>query len=61
VKVSLWRSSGEKVVQRALTEARGGRFDADVMETDGAQMEILYRESSSPRSTAHRSRTFRRR
>jgi iron(III) transport system substrate-binding protein len=44
VKVSLWRASGEKVVQRALTEARGGRFDADVMETDGAQMEILYRE-----------------
>jgi iron(III) transport system substrate-binding protein len=44
VKVSLWRASGEKVVQRALTEARGGRFEADVMETDGAQMEILYRE-----------------
>src|SRR4029077_7944351 len=44
VKVSLWRASGEKVVQRVLTEARGGRFDADVMETDGAQMEILYRE-----------------
>ena len=44
VKVSLWRASGEKVVQRALTEARGGRFDVDVMETDGAQMEILYRE-----------------
>lgn len=44
VKVSLWRASGEKLVQRALTEARGGRFDADVIETDGAQMEILYRE-----------------
>jgi iron(III) transport system substrate-binding protein len=44
VKVSLWRASGEKVVQRALTEARGGRFDVDVFETDGAQMEILYRE-----------------
>src|ERR1700741_1157246 len=27
VKVSLWRASGEKVVQRALTEARGGRFE----------------------------------
>jgi iron(III) transport system substrate-binding protein len=44
LKVSLWRASGEKVVQRALAEARAGRFDADVVETDGAQMEILYRE-----------------
>lgn len=44
VKVTLWRASGEKVAQRALTEARGGRYDADVVETDGAQMEILYRE-----------------
>jgi iron(III) transport system substrate-binding protein len=44
VKVNLWRASGEKVAQRVLTEARGGRFEADVVETDGAQMEILHRE-----------------
>jgi iron(III) transport system substrate-binding protein len=44
IKVTLWRASGEKIVQRALAEARAGRFDADVIETDGAQMEILYRE-----------------
>jgi iron(III) transport system substrate-binding protein len=44
VKVTLWRASGEKIVQRALAEARAGRFDVDVVETDGAQMEILYRE-----------------
>ena len=44
VKVSLWRASGEKVAQRVITEARGGRFDVDVVETDGAQMEILHRE-----------------
>jgi iron(III) transport system substrate-binding protein len=44
IKVSLWRASGEKVAQRVVTEARGGRFDVDVIETDGAQMEILYRE-----------------
>ena len=44
IKVSLWRASGEKVVQRALAEARAGRHDVDVIETDGAQMEILYRE-----------------
>ena len=44
IKVALWRASGEKVAQRALAEARAGRYDADVIETDGAQMEILYRE-----------------
>lgn len=44
IKVALWRASGEKVAQRMLTEARGGRHEVDVVETDGAQMEILYRE-----------------
>ena len=44
IKVSLWRASGEKVAQRVITEARGGRHEVDVVETDGAQMEILYRE-----------------
>ena len=44
IKVSLWRASGEKVAQRVINEARGGRFDVDVVETDGAQMEILHRE-----------------
>jgi iron(III) transport system substrate-binding protein len=44
IKVALWRASGEKVAQRVVTESRGGRFDVDVIETDGAQMEILYRE-----------------
>jgi iron(III) transport system substrate-binding protein len=44
IKVSLWRASSEKVVQRALTEARAGRFSPDVLETNGPEMEILYRE-----------------
>jgi iron(III) transport system substrate-binding protein len=44
IKVALWRASGEKVVQRVLAESRAARFDVDVVETDGAQMEILYRE-----------------
>jgi iron(III) transport system substrate-binding protein len=44
IKVDLWRASGEKVVQRAVTEARAGRREVDVFETDGAQMEILHRE-----------------
>ena len=29
VKVELWRSSSERVLQRALTEARAGRFAVD--------------------------------
>lgn len=44
IKVQLWRASGEKIVQRVLAEARGGRHEVDVVETDGAQMEILHRE-----------------
>jgi iron(III) transport system substrate-binding protein len=44
IRVALWRASGEKVVQRVLVESRAGRFDVDVVETDGAQMEALYRE-----------------
>jgi iron(III) transport system substrate-binding protein len=44
VKVILWRASGEKMVQRALTEARAGRFTPDVFESDGVEMEILARE-----------------
>ena len=44
IRVQLWRASGEKVAQRVLTESRGGRFEVDVIETDGAQMEILHRE-----------------
>jgi iron(III) transport system substrate-binding protein len=44
VKVSLWRAGSEKIVQRATTEARAGRHDADVFEMNGPQMEILHRE-----------------
>jgi iron(III) transport system substrate-binding protein len=44
VKTTLWRSASEKVVQRAVAEARAGRFACDVMETNGPEMEALYRE-----------------
>jgi iron(III) transport system substrate-binding protein len=44
VKTQLWRSASEKVVQRAVAEARAGRFACDVMETNGPEMEALYRE-----------------
>jgi iron(III) transport system substrate-binding protein len=44
VKIELWRSSSEKVLQRALTEARAGRFAVDAFELNGPEMEALYRE-----------------
>ena len=44
VKVLLWRASSEKVLQRAVTEARAGRFVCDVLETNGPEMEALARE-----------------
>jgi iron(III) transport system substrate-binding protein len=44
VAVKVWRASSEAIVQRSVTEARGGRFDADVFETGGAALEALHRE-----------------
>jgi iron(III) transport system substrate-binding protein len=44
VPVRVWRSSSENIVQRAVVEARGSRFDADVFETGGLAMESLKRE-----------------
>ena len=44
VKLKTWRANSEKVLQRAVTEARAGRHDADVVETNGPQLESLYRE-----------------
>src|SRR5690348_15761504 len=45
VKLRVWRASSENVVQRGVTEARGGRFDADAFETDAPAMEALHREN----------------
>jgi iron(III) transport system substrate-binding protein len=44
IKPQIWRASSENIIQRASTEARGGRFDVDVFETDGVAMEALHRE-----------------
>jgi iron(III) transport system substrate-binding protein len=44
VKMRYWRAGSEKVVQRIVTEARAGRFDFDVVETNGPELESLYRE-----------------
>jgi iron(III) transport system substrate-binding protein len=44
VKIRLWRAGSEKVLQRAVQEAHANRFDVDVIETNGPEMESLHRE-----------------
>ena len=44
IKTIFWRGGSEKIVQRAITEAGAGRHEADVIETNALQMEMLYRE-----------------
>jgi iron(III) transport system substrate-binding protein len=44
IKINLWRSSSEDILQRAVMEAHGGRFDVDAIETSAAEMESLHRE-----------------
>ena len=44
IKLKFWRAGSEKVVQRIVTEARAGRFDFDVVETNGPELESLRRE-----------------
>src|SRR5260370_23834820 len=44
VPVRLWRGSSEDILRRAMAEARGNRYDVDVAETAGPEMEALTRE-----------------
>ncbi|HEY5896396.1 MAG TPA: extracellular solute-binding protein [Burkholderiales bacterium] len=44
VKVELWRSSSEKVLQRAITEHRAGRYSVDAFELNGPELEAMWRE-----------------
>jgi iron(III) transport system substrate-binding protein len=44
IKSSVWRAGSEKVLQRAVTEARGNRFTVDVLETNGPELESMHRE-----------------
>jgi iron(III) transport system substrate-binding protein len=40
----VWRAGSEKVLQRVVTEARANRFNVDVIETNGPELESLSRE-----------------
>ena len=44
IKANIWRSSSENVVQRIVTEARGGRFDVDFLQNNAPAMAALQRE-----------------
>jgi len=44
VKTKVWRASSEKVLQRGVVEARAGRHDVDVFDTNGPELEALVRE-----------------
>ena len=44
IKVNVWRASSEGIIQRGVSEMRGGRNEADIFETNGPDMESLYRE-----------------
>ena len=44
IKIQLWRAGSEQVVQRAITEARGGRNAMDFVETNAPEIEALGRE-----------------
>src|SRR5688572_13132019 len=44
IKVSVWRASSEKVLQRAIQEARGNRNTMDIAETNGPELESMHRE-----------------
>jgi iron(III) transport system substrate-binding protein len=44
IKVTVWRSASEKVLQRAVIETRAGRYDADAIHTSALEMEAMVRE-----------------
>ena len=44
INVEILRASSEKVLQRAITEARAGRNTMDVAETNGPELESMHRE-----------------
>jgi iron(III) transport system substrate-binding protein len=44
VQVRVWRSTSEAIVQRAVQEAKAGRLELDIAETNGPEMEALHRE-----------------
>jgi iron(III) transport system substrate-binding protein len=45
IKVTTYRASSEDVLQRVVQESRAKRYDADIVETNGPEMEAIFREN----------------
>jgi iron(III) transport system substrate-binding protein len=52
ITATVWRSSSENVLNRALQESRAGRHTVDVVETNGPELESLHREQILQRVTS---------
>jgi iron(III) transport system substrate-binding protein len=46
VKLKVWRGSSEDIAHRVINEQRAGRFEVDVVETAGPDLEALVREKA---------------
>ena len=44
IKCKAWRAGSEAVLQRVVTEARGGRFDVDIVQNNAPEMEATHLE-----------------
>jgi iron(III) transport system substrate-binding protein len=44
VRITIWRGSGKDILRRVVTEAKAGRADVDILESDGFALEALHRE-----------------
>ena len=44
IKVKVWRSGSETVLQRIVTEARGNKFEVDLVQNNSPENEAAYRE-----------------
>ena len=44
IKVNAWRAGSEAVLQRIVTEARGARFEVDIVQNNAPENEALHRE-----------------
>lgn len=55
IKIRMWRAASDKVVQRVVTEARAGRHEVDIVETNAPPLESLHREGllQAVRSPVH--------
>ena len=44
IKIKAWRAGSEAILQRVTAEARGGRFEVDIVQNNAPENEAAYRE-----------------